>query len=255
MKYMGSKSRIATSIVPILNKIVTENNVQLYVEPFVGGANIIDKVVCEKKIGCDKQKYLISLYQNLDKIHLLPDFVTKEHYSEVRESFNKNDGAFEDWYIGAIGFLASYNGRFFDGGYAGLVKTKAGAVRNYYDEAKRNLEKQMPSLQNIEFKSGDYRLTCSDYENALIYCDPPYINTKQYGVSRDFYHEEFWDWVRKMSERNIVIVSEFVARDDFKCIWDAPLKRTIDNNKRVETIERLFIYDENKYAKVYEVIK
>lgn len=241
---MGSKSRIAQHIVPIIRQKMAEHNIHTYVEPFVGGANVIDKISAERRVGCDKQKYLIALYQNLDKIGNLPDFVTKEHYSEVRDCYNRNLGNFEDWYVGAIGFLASYNGRFFDGGYAGLVNTKAGKVRNYYAEAKRNLESQIESLQGIEWKSGDYRVTCSNYEGCLIYCDPPYFGTKQYGSSQDFYHDEFWDWCREMSERNIVLVSEHSARDDFEAIWEMPVKRTIDNNKRVQAVEKLFEYNE-----------
>lgn len=44
MKYMGSKSRIAKDIVPIIQKCIDDNNLETYIEPFVGGANIIDKI-------------------------------------------------------------------------------------------------------------------------------------------------------------------------------------------------------------------
>ena len=43
MVYMGSKSKYAKYIVPILQKAITDNNVDTYIECFVGGANIIDK--------------------------------------------------------------------------------------------------------------------------------------------------------------------------------------------------------------------
>ena len=65
------------------------------------------------------------------------------------------DGKYPDWYIGAVGFLASYNGKFF-GGRAGIVKTKIGTYRNYYDEAKRNVIAQLPNLQDVEFAEADY---------------------------------------------------------------------------------------------------
>ena len=148
---MGSKGRIVNDILPIIQQRIEDYNIKTYIEPFCGGCNVIDKVVCDKKIASDNHKYLISMFQNLDKIHTLPEFITKEHYSEVRDCFNDGEIYFPDWYIGAIGFLASYNGRFFDGGYAGLVNTKAGTVRNYYDEAKRNLIEQIPRLKDIEF--------------------------------------------------------------------------------------------------------
>ena len=66
------------------------------------------------------------------------------------------DGKYPDWYIGAIGFLASYNGKFF-GGRAGTVRTKINTIRNYYDEAKRNFLAQIPNLDGIEFGEFDYR--------------------------------------------------------------------------------------------------
>ena len=37
MKYMGSKSRIAKDIVPIIQKCIDDNGINVYVEPFVGG--------------------------------------------------------------------------------------------------------------------------------------------------------------------------------------------------------------------------
>ena len=240
MKYMGSKSKISKHIVPIIQSRINEFCISTYIEPFVGGGNIIDKIVANKKIGCDKQHYLIALYQNMEKIKTLPDFVDKQHYDDVRQSFNKKDGKYADWYVGAIGFLASYNGRFFDGGYAGLVNTKIGTTRNYYAEAKNNLEKQIPYLQNIEWRSGDYKDTCVGAKNCLIYCDPPYYNTKKYGVSHNFQYDEFWAWVRKMSNENIVLISESTAPNDFECVWEYPIKRTIDNAKSVQSIERLF---------------
>lgn len=239
MKYMGSKSRIVNYILPIIQKQIDDNNITKYIEPFCGGCNVIDSVKCEQKIASDKHKFLIALFQSLDKIDSLPEFITREEYSKVRECFNKKQNTYDDWYIGAVGFLASYNGRFFDGGYAGIVNTKAGTERNYYAEAKRNLSNQISKLSNIEFKHGDYKIY-SGSSGCLFYLDPPYKNTKQYGISKNFNHDEFWEWCREMSRKNIVIISEHTAPEDFGCIWSMPVKRTIDNTKRVQTVEKLF---------------
>ena len=242
MKYMGSKSRIAKDIVPIIQKYINDNNISTYIEPFVGGANIIDKIKCNSKIASDIQKYLIALYNNLEKLLDLPDFVTKEHYSEVRSCFNENKHNYDDWYIGAIGFLASYNGRFFDGGYAGIVNTKAGTVRNYYDEAKRNLLEQVKNLKNINFFCGDYEYFGYDkLSDCCIYCDIPYANTKQYSSSKNFDYDRFWNFAEKASKNNIVIVSEHVAPKKWECIWEQDIKRTINNSKRIQSTEKLFV--------------
>lgn len=89
MKYMGSKSKIAKYIVPLIQNEIDDKKIDTYIEPFCGGCNIIDSIHCNNRIASDKQKYLIALFQNIDKLEELPEFVTKEHYSEVRDCFNK----------------------------------------------------------------------------------------------------------------------------------------------------------------------
>ena len=239
MKYMGSKSRIKKHIVPIIQELIDKNEIKTYIEPFVGGANVIDSIVCENRIGGDLHDKLIALFEHVQSGGELPLEVPKQLYDDVR--LNKNTCKYEDWFVGAVGFLASYNGRYFDGGYAKTIVSKTGATRNYYDEAKRNLEQQSPKLQDVNFINCDYK-SFSDVQGCLIYCDIPYKDTKQFSVSKNFNHDEFWDWVRDMSENNIVIVSELNAPDDFECIWEQPVTRTQDNRKREISVEKLFVF-------------
>lgn len=204
-----------------------------------GGANVIDKVSCEKKYGYDINHYLIELFKNKDMINSLPEEITKEEYDEVRKAYQTGNQKYPDWYIGAIGFLASYNGKFF-GGRAGKVRTKIGTTRNYFDEAKRNLLSQIPLLKDIEFSEFDYRkLDMSKFRNGVIYCDIPYKNTT--GYQKDFNHEEFWRWAEKSSQDNVVLVSEQVAPNNWKSIWAQPVKRTLDNASRSDVTEQLYI--------------
>lgn len=245
---MGSKSRIAKYIVPIIQSHIDNYNMKNYLEPFVGGANIIDKIKCEKKYGCDINKYLIELFKNLHRLKELPEHITREHYSEVRNCYNIQSQEFEDWYIGAIGFLASYNGRFFDGGYAGIVNTKIGTTRDYYKEAYNNLYEQSENLQEIIWGCVDY-IKIRPVKNYMIYCDIPYKDTKQYNTSKNFNYEQFWEWARLMSKDNVVIISECQAPEDFECIWQQELLRTVDNTKRVTSTEKLFKYSNTKCTK------
>ena len=46
MRYMGSKNRLAKDIVPIIQSYIIRGGVSLYIEPFTGGANVIDKILC-----------------------------------------------------------------------------------------------------------------------------------------------------------------------------------------------------------------
>lgn len=239
MKYMGSKNRIAKGIVPIIQQRIDDNNVDLYIEPFCGGCNIIDKVICDNKIASDNQKYLIAMFQHLDELDTLPEIITKEEYDIVRNAYQNNTEEFPDWYIGAIGFLASYRGRFFDGGYARCTKDSSGKFRNYYDEAKRNLLKQISDLRNIHFRCCDYHFW-TDTKGAVFYLDPPYEEVKQYNSALNFDHEEFWKWAEYMSKDNIVLVSEYNAPDGWKCVWKRDLKKTMDHKKIVNSVEKLF---------------
>ena len=146
MKYMGSKARIAKHILPIILK--DRKPSQWYVEPFVGGANTITKVD-GNRMGSDVNKYLIAMFKGLQEDCFREFDQSKGHYDLVRTEYNKGTNVnFTDFYIGYVGFMASANGRFFEGGYSGKSNTKIGTVRNYIDESIRGMEKHIPSLKN-----------------------------------------------------------------------------------------------------------
>ena len=245
IKYMGSKSRIAKYIVPIIQKYIDENKSAFYLEPFVGGANVIDKIKCPNKFGSDKNKYLIALLKHVQSGGQLYDSVSKDLYDKARTAFNNGDTSeFEDWEVGNIGFIASFNGRWFDGGYAksGYEKTKNGLrFRDYYREAKDNLMNQAPNLKGIEFRDCDYKRII-DPRGCVLYCDPPYANTKQYKNAANFDYDEFWQTMRDWSKNNIVIISEQNAPDDFEVIWEQPVSRSIKATDKSISVEKLFKY-------------
>lgn len=257
MIYMGSKKRLQKYIAPILNKLIKDNEIINYVEPFVGGANMIEAIECKYKVGYDNNKYLISLlnYVVINGLEGLPKIITRDFYSAVRDSYNKEDGGYEDYLIGYVGFMASYNGRFFDGGYSGhaiMVKGKT-KPRDYIAKTIENLQRQILSIKNIDFIYSDY--TQINVSDSVIYCDPPYRGTKKYTTSKKFNHEEFYDWCRKMSKRNIVVVSEYEMPKDFTLLWQKTLKTnlhdTLSNSGKKDKTERLFIMDNRKNKKEY----
>ena len=249
MKYMGSKSRIAKHIVPIIQDCIDSNQVHTYIEPFVGGCNIIDKIRCDNKLGFDKNKYLISLFNHLTSGGALLPEVPRDLYSEVRASYK--DGRYDDWYVGNVGFLASYNGRWFDGGYAqsGYEKVKDKyRYRDYYQEAKANIESQIPKLLDAELSVLDYEDLIPE-TGSMVYCDPPYEGVKKYANSTDFDYKKFWDTVRKWSEDCYVLVSELNAPDDFVCVWEKPVSRSIKSVDKSVAVEKIFTFGNGLYAR------
>lgn len=245
MKYMGSKSRICKYIVPIIQQYIDNSGFNYYYEPFVGGANVIDKIRCDNRYGSDLNPYLIALLSRVRDGGGLYSDVPREQYNKFRAVYNSGDtSSFENWEIGNVGFLASYNGRFFDGGYAkpGYEKAKNGLrYRDYYQEALNNLLKQAENLSGIEFECRDYREFTP--HRCVVYCDPPYANTKEYSNSTQFDYEQFWQTMRDWSTDNIVIISEQNAPADFECIWEQNVRRSIKARDKSVSTEKLFVFD------------
>ena len=233
MKYMGSKARIAKHILPIILK--DRNHGQWYVEPFVGGANVIDKVDCPR-IASDQNTYLIQMWKAL--LHgWMPVEITKETYTHIKNNKDKHLG----FAVGWAGFNCSYSGKYF-GGFAGKVNTKIGTVRNYQEESIKNVLKQIVNLSGVYFH-------CLKYdelpipENSIIYCDPPYKGTTKYNV--DFDHDVFFNWCRKMkSLGHSVFISEYSAPDDFREVWSKEVKSSLSANGKhgssKSSVEKLF---------------
>ncbi len=240
MKYVGSKNRLSKQIAPIIQRYVIESMIHKgngYWEPFVGGANMIDKIRCYRKCGSDTHPYLIALLKHVQQTtDDLPDTITEDEYNAVKA----NPSNYPDWYVGLVGFCASYNGKWF-GGYANGVKTKIGTIRNYTDEAIKNIKKQAPNLKKIQFFCNDYaEVKPSDAKGYVIYCDPPYRDTTKYATS-DFDYDKFYAWCKEMAKTNIVLISEYwMPEDDFECIWEGKLKCTLDKASRTDKTEKLY---------------
>lgn len=84
MIYVGSKARLAKYIVPILQNIINNEKPRNYVEPFVGGANIIDKIHHSAKYGFDNHGGLISIYNAVQCGWTPPLHIDEQMYLDAR---------------------------------------------------------------------------------------------------------------------------------------------------------------------------
>lgn len=240
MKYMGSKNRIAKHLLPIM---LENRNGRTWVEPFVGGANMIDKVD-GKRIGADLNEYLIAMWKELQKGWIPPDFVSEENWRDVKTQM---ENKYEKHYIAFVRLGCSF-GADWNGGYARNVrKDKPNAellnstTKSYCGQSKRNILKQLPNLKGVEFLNSSYQ-DLEIPENSLIYCDPPYEGTTKY--KDDFNHVDFWEWCRtKARKGHLVYVSEYNAPSDFKCVYSSEINNTLNNTaKTTKATEKLFVY-------------
>ena len=247
MKYMGSKARIAKHILPIMLVECEKHGITTWIEPFIGGTNMINKVPDSfERIGYDNNKYLIEMYKELQEygIQRFNHHISKDLYDKVRNFYNGKDLTFKynDSYVGWVGFMASANGRFFDGGYSGVSQTKVGTHRNYIEESIKGLAKGLPSIKTVEFVCDDY--SNLNFDGCLIYNDPPYKGAKTYNTSKNFNHQQFYEWCREQAKHNVVFVSEYDAPDDFECVWSQEVKSSLSANGvcggSKKSVEKLF---------------
>lgn len=253
MVYQGSKDRLAKYIVPIIQQYIDEHCVTHYIEPFVGGANMIDKIRCENKYGRDYNEYVIALLkyaQSDNSLSIAPESCSFEHYCEVRDAYKRKDySKYSKEYISLIGYMASYGGRFFDGGYGRDAK----GGRSIYSERLANLKKQSPFLNGIKFDAMSYdNSNTSEFVRSVYYCDPPYRNTKPYARQAIDY-ENFYNWCCELTDNgNTVFISEYDIPDSrFECIWqkERNVMQKSDREKAEKAVEKLYICRGNRLDK------
>lgn len=233
---MGSKRRLAKHILPIILKDRKPN--QWYVEPFVGGANMIDKVD-GRRMGADLNSYLIKALRLIrDNPESIPDIITEDDYNNARIN-RSNDGL-----TGFIGFAMSFGGKWF-GGYRRDVAGTKGSIENMETQTRRSKQdaiRQSKKLKGVVLIAESYqRLRIP--QNSIIYCDPPYANATKYSTS-DFDHDAFWQWCREKSmEGHRVFISEYSAPDDFECVWQMEIHSSLTKDTGSKKgIEKLFVY-------------
>ena len=239
MKYMGSKARIAKHILPIILK--NRKDGQCYVEPFVGGANMIDKVD-GWRIGADSNYWLIKALRLIQSGDIPADNFefTEKDYDKCTHHVRGNTDTvgYCDGLIGYALIAFSFGAKWCGGWSRG--KNSKGDDRDYVAEQYRASIRQRSLLDGTKFYNKSYDILdiprCS-----IIYCDPPYAGTTKY--KDNFDHESFWQWCReKVKEGHEVFISEYSAPDDFVCVWQKEIQSGLNTNTTKKGVEKLFVH-------------
>ena len=232
MKYLGGKFRTADKISSYMNSVIGKN--QPYWEPFVGAAWVLRRISADERYASDINHYLIALWLAIQDGWKPPSDVTNEEYDNIKANIEN----YPPELVAFVGFATSWGGKWF-GGFA----RDPNSDRNYAREGMFSLLRAVPYIKTAQFFTADFLVTKPPKDNMLIYCDPPYENTTKYDFAPSFKHDKFWDRVRDLEGcGHNVIVSEYVAPDDFTCVLEMPTKTDlgVKGGVKDQRVEKLF---------------
>lgn len=227
MRYFGGKTRIGRELAKFINE--TYGKPIVYWEPFCGMFSVGENIKAMKRVATDKNEDLILLWKGLQKGWNPPTEISEEEYLSLKE--DETPSALRAF----VGFGCSHSGKWF----AGYARDATG--RNYALNAHRSVLKKQKKIKDVDFDCGEYFNFYPSIRNSIIYCDPPYQGTagSQGFDSSIFDFERFWEWIRKKSINNIVLISEYSAPEDFEVVWQKNVKLDMYQHNRVERLFKL----------------
>jgi len=249
MRYIGGKHRQGKVIREFVKRLYAPG--EFYIEPFCGALN--SACYMSEFVGSmflsDIQRPLIKLWQWL--IHengQLPDVVTEEMYQEYKRMNNP-----EDPLTAYIGYGFSFGGKLW-GGYARHFKGQRpeGYQEKESEKLKASTMKKVETMKKVKCLN----FNCCGYEeysgiyDAFFYLDPPYINGTKQNSKLQFDHNSFWEFARKLSKENKVLITEMVAPDDFTPIYNFGDTVVRHNMARKDLVgskqEKIYVYKDGK---------
>lgn len=228
---MGSKARHARELLPLV--LADRQPGQWYFEPFVGGANMIDKVG-GLRCGTDINAALIALLVKVRDGWVPPERITEAEYGHMK----LHPAEYPRHLLAFAGFGCSFGSQWF-GTFARGNDAK-GSPRNYARETRDHLIKQAPKLPRHLFV-GSYDVVRIP-QDAIIYCDPPYSKTTNgYGGGGALFDpERFWSWAsaKARHDGHQVFVSEYTAPEGWRAIWEKKVSVSVDSGRQAGSVKQ-----------------
>lgn len=196
MHYMGSKARHAADIIAIT--CAARRPDQIYVEPFVGGGNVINKVPQGAgRIANDKNYAMATLLDQLGNHGWTPpETMTEREWRRIMKQdvqvLSPSGQALYALCNVGVTFGSMWGGQW--------IKDP-----DRWRQAREGALRDAPGLKGIEFHSGSYNELVIP-PGSLVYCDPPYVNTTEYSGSKitikvgdshgsnNWKASKFWQW-------------------------------------------------------------
>ncbi len=207
-KYKGKD--IAQIIYSFVQNYESEEKNELflgYCEPFCGMLGVYDNIIdlfskhvpkLKYKAG-DRNPYVITLWQGLQKGWKPPTSCSEKKYYQLKENENISLEAI------FVGFACSIRGVF---------RSTYFPPNNIESQSKKCISiGEKVNKNKIKFSIGEYT-QFSNLRNYIIYCDPPYFETQNaYHIgdkkNNIFDYVQFLKWCEKMSEYNLIFISDY----------------------------------------------
>ena len=244
MRFYGGKGvvglRVSKAILDYMESQGRDPKKVIYLEPFCGALGVLRYLapVCKRSYANDLCKDLIMLWKSVKNKTFKKPKITEERWKTLK--FSKGHSAERAF----AGFGCSFGGVWFNGYISG---------NDNNNQQYSSLIRQQPAIECTVFSSLDYIVFLQGRLNKkqefLIYFDPPYKGTcglpwESSAVDEKFDSGLFWEVARNLGKMpNVtVIVSEFSAPKDFKCIKSfkrlSGMHNTTRNKK--DLIEKLY---------------
>lgn len=203
-KYHGGKTRIGFNIAKCIYDVCesVDMDIKGYCEPFCGMCGVFQHIpeLFEPKyslnyIASDINESVIKMWDALKRGWAPPRECTREQFYALKGDGNSTAEK------GFLGHACAFRGIYF---------------ATYYDKhnivnERRKVIDRVSKLKHVVFDVCSYD-TYTNLFNHVIYCDPPYYNhsryINEYNKYRTFDSENFYSWVNKISENNLVFLSE-----------------------------------------------
>lgn len=233
---------IKTKLVPLIKENISFNENTIWIEPFMGSGVVGFNVRAQRAIFSDINPHIINFYNSLKSKKISSDAVKnfladegrvlsergENYYYEVRERFNKLHNPLDFLFLNR----ACFNGmiRFNRKG-----KFNVPYCRKSQRFSKAYITKIVNQVKYVEscLSNCDWKFFCQDfqkiiqqsknYDEVLIYCDPPYIGR----------HVDYYDTWDEESEKILCKVLRESEKPFILSTWD---KNKFRANNYIEKI-------------------
>jgi len=266
LPYQGSKKKISKKIVEIIKQNFGTDK-PIY-DIFGGGGAITAECILNglEVHYNDLDKDITNAFERVisqDREWIKTLIISRTEFTEIKAKENKTTDDFLKLLINSFGNQKKYylySKEISDLKY-NLVKEiieKHDVFRGYKqtETYKRAIE-QPKQLEQLTRLGGLERLEridevkatnksyhdFSEVSGAILYLDPPYEGTTQYGYINSFDSQEFYDWAFEIAKTNIVIISSYSISDErFETVYSFDKARSnIQSRTRNDKCEKLFM--------------